>query len=153
MKLVYSMESPLHLYILFQANLSKNVQGSPYFPLIPHFFTTLPPNMLALGTHLHNFCIMRQSDTLVKNRTVELEYLYPPLTSCLTLRQATKLLYASSMKWRQKQCLTHENVLKIKWVHACKALKKVPGTLKSYVSIMLLLFLLLALLSSPIQLS
>lgn len=136
----------------FKLTSLRNVQGSPYFPLIPHFFTTLPSNMLALGTHLDNLCIMRQSDTLVKSRTLELEYLHPPSTSCLTLSQASMLLCASSMKWRQKPYLTHENVLKIKWVHACKALRKVPGTLKSYISIMLLLFLLLALLSSPIQL-
>lgn len=115
----------------FKLTSLRNVQGSHYFPRIPHFFTTLPPNVLALGSHLDNLCIMRQSDTLVKSRTLELEYLHLPLTSCLTLRQATKLLCASSMKWRQKQYLSHENVLKIKRVHACKALRKVRGTLKS----------------------
>lgn len=90
------------IYIYYFKLLSlRNFQGSPYFPLISPLFTTLPHTVLACGTNLENLCIIRQYGTLVRSRTLEPEYLHPPLTNFQTLRQATKLLCASCIKWRK----------------------------------------------------
>lgn len=120
----------LYTYIYYFKRPSlRNFQGFPSFPLISPFFTTLTPTMLVRGTGLENPCVLRQGATLVKSRAVEPEHVHPAL-SRLTLRQAAKLLCASPIKPRKERYLPHEGVLKIKWAHAWKALRKAPGTLQ-----------------------